>query len=48
MKKLFDEIPRLEDEKIVLRRLTPADADDLRAFAEQMRNRKGYGGQNGC
>ncbi len=22
--------------------------DDLRAFAEQMRNRKGYGGQNGC
>lgn len=37
MKKLFDEIPRLEDEKIVLRRLTPADADDLRAFARSER-----------
>ncbi len=29
MKKLFDEIPRLEDERILLRQLQDADAEDL-------------------
>ena len=35
--KLFDEIPRLEDDRIVLRRLVPADADDLHALAHSER-----------
>ena len=37
LKKLFDEIPRLEDDFIVLRRLTLRDADALREFAHNER-----------
>lgn len=33
MKKLFDEIPKLENGRIVLRRLEEADAPALAAFA---------------
>jgi len=37
MTKLFDEVPRLEGERIILRRLEPADADDLRELARDER-----------
>ena len=37
MTKLFDEIPRLEGERVVLRRLEHADGEDLRELARSRR-----------
>ena len=34
MKKLFDEIPRIESERIILKEVTETDAPEIKAFAE--------------